>query len=90
MLHNKSLGNETESLNPTAKENTNPNPKTFWWLNPARLYSLYRLLYPKRRIESYSILGTVVSPQKILLLRQAEGESPPHEDLIRVSFRAYA
>ena len=34
----------------------------FWWLN------LIRLLYPKRRIESYSIMGTIVSPNKILLM----------------------
>ena len=39
----------------------------FWWLNLVRLYSLYKILYPKRRIESYSILGTIVSPNKILL-----------------------
>ena len=30
--------------------------------------SLYKILYPKRRIESYSILGTLVSPNKILLI----------------------
>ena len=40
----------------------------FWWLNQVRLYSLYKILYPKRRIYSYSILGTIVSPNKILLL----------------------
>ena len=40
----------------------------FWWLNPVRLYSLYKILYPKRRIESYSIMGTIVSPNKILLI----------------------
>ena len=39
----------------------------FWWLNPVRLYFLYKILYPKKRIESYSILGTIVSPNKILL-----------------------
>ena len=27
-----------------------------------------KLLYPKRRIESYSIMGTIVSPSKILLM----------------------
>ena len=37
----------------------------FWWLSPVRLYSLYNILYPKRRIESYSIIGTIVSPNKI-------------------------
>ena len=41
----------------------------FWWLNLVRLHSSYKLLYPKRRIESYSILGTIVSPNKILLIR---------------------
>ena len=40
----------------------------FWWLNPVRLNFLYRILYPKRRIESYSMLGTTVSPNKILLI----------------------
>ena len=40
-----------------------------WWLNLVRLYSLYQILCPKRRIESYSILGTTVSPNKILLMR---------------------
>ena len=38
-----------------------------WWLNPVRLHSLYKILYPKRRIESYYILGTIVSPKTILL-----------------------
>ena len=36
----------------------------FWWLNLVRLYSLYKILYPKRRIESYSIMGTIVSQKK--------------------------
>ena len=36
-------------------------------LNPERLYSLYEILYPKRKIESYSLLGTIVSPNKMLL-----------------------
>ena len=40
----------------------------FWWLNLVRLYSLCKILYPKRRIESYSIMGTIVSPTKILLM----------------------
>ena len=45
-----------------------PNVSSFfWWLNLARLYSLYKILYPNRRIYSYSILGTIVSPNKILL-----------------------
>ena len=26
------------------------------------------MLYPKRRIESFSIMGTIVSPNKILLI----------------------
>ena len=30
-----------------------------------------KILYPKRRIESYSIMGTIVSPNKILLIRAA-------------------
>ena len=33
-----------------------------------RLYSLSKMLYPKRRIQSYSILGTIVSPNKVLLI----------------------
>ena len=32
------------------------------------LHSLYKILYPKRRIISYSLLGTIVSPYKILLM----------------------
>ena len=32
------------------------------------LYSLYKMLYPKRRIESYSRMGTIVSPNKTLLI----------------------
>ena len=32
----------------------------FWWLNLVRLYPLYKVLYPKRRIQSYSIMGTIV------------------------------
>ena len=40
----------------------------FWWLKLVRLYSLYEILYPKRRIESYSIMGTIVSPDQILLI----------------------
>ena len=39
----------------------------FWWLNLVRLQSSYEILYPKRRIESSSILSTIVSPNKILL-----------------------
>ena len=39
----------------------------FWWLNPVRFYSLYKIRYPKRRIESYSIMGTIVSPNKPLI-----------------------
>ena len=47
------------------------DPKPSWvvffgWLNPVRSYSLNKILYPKRRIESYSIMGTIVSPNKIL------------------------
>ena len=34
----------------------------FWWLNLVRLYSLYKIQYPKRGYIPYSILGTVVSP----------------------------
>ena len=45
-----------------------PLSSVFWWLNRVRLYSLYEILYPERRIESYSIMGTIVSPNKIRLL----------------------
>ena len=31
--------------------------------------SCYKILYPKRRIESYFIMGTIVSPNKKLLTR---------------------
>ena len=40
----------------------------FWWSNLVRLHSLYKILYLKRRLESYSILGTQASPNKILLI----------------------
>ena len=36
--------------------------------NLVRSYTLYKILYPKRRIETY-IMGTIVSPNKILLKR---------------------
>ena len=36
----------------------------FWWLNLVRFYSASKILYPKRRIESYSIFGTIVSPKQ--------------------------
>ena len=39
----------------------------FGWLNLIRFYSLYNILYLKRRIESYSIIGTIIFPNKILL-----------------------
>ena len=39
----------------------------FLVLEPSKVIFLYRMLYPKRRIESYSILGTIVSPNKILV-----------------------
>ena len=39
----------------------------FWWLNPVRLCSLHENTITKRRNESYPILGTIVSPNKILL-----------------------
>ena len=32
------------------------------------IFFIYKILYPKRRIYSYSILGTIVSPNKILLI----------------------
>ena len=35
----------------------------FWWCNLVRLYSLYKIIYPKRRIGSYFIMGTIVSPK---------------------------
>ena len=37
--------------------------ETNGWLNLVRLYSLYKILYPKRRIESYSIMGTIIPPK---------------------------
>ena len=38
----------------------------FLVVKPSKFISLYKILYPKRRIKSYSILGTIVSPNKIL------------------------
>ena len=42
-------------------------------LNLVRLCSLYKnqILYPKRRIQSYSRLGTIVSPNTTLLIWDA-------------------
>ena len=40
----------------------------FWWLKLVRLHALHKILYPKRRIKSYSILGTIVSPSKMLFI----------------------
>ena len=39
----------------------------FLVVKPGKIYSLYRILYPKR-IEPYSATGTIVSPNKILLI----------------------
>ena len=36
-------------------------------VQPSKIKFLISILYPKRRIESYSIMGTIVSPNKILL-----------------------
>ena len=50
--------------------NTEPQPqlgRSHETIPAVRLYSLYEILYPKRRIESYSILGTIVSANQILL-----------------------
>ena len=57
-----------QRLNPHPKSPINsPIEYVFWWLNPERSCSLYEILYPKRRIESYSIMSTTVSRNKILL-----------------------
>ena len=47
-----------------------------FWLNLVRRYSLHKILCPKRRIESYSIMGTIVSPNKILLIYPANCHDP--------------
>ena len=39
----------------------------FGWLDLVRLNSLHKIRYPKRRIESYSIVSIIVSPNKIRL-----------------------
>ena len=36
----------------------------FLWLYPVRLYSLYNILYPKRRIDSYFIMDNSIPPKK--------------------------
>ena len=41
-------------------------------IEPSKIIFLYEILYPKRRIESYSILGTIVSRNKILLTCKAQ------------------
>ena len=37
-------------------------------VEPSEIIFLYKIRYPKRRIESYSIMGTIVSPNKVLLV----------------------
>ena len=39
----------------------------FLVVKPGKIYSLYGILY-RKRIESYSAMGTIVSPNKILLI----------------------
>ena len=34
-------------------------PDVSWW-NPVRFYSSYKILCPKRRMQSYSLLGTII------------------------------
>ena len=51
----------------------------FWGLNLVRLYSLYKILYLKRRIESYSILGTTIL--KILLMWASGVQRVPSESM---------
>ena len=40
----------------------------FLVVEPSEIIFLYKIRYPKRRIESYSIMGTIVSPDKVLLV----------------------
>ena len=39
----------------------------FFVVKPSQIVFLTKILYPKRRIESYCLLGTIVSPNRILL-----------------------
>ena len=39
----------------------------FLVVKPSKIIFLIQNIYPKRRIESHSIMGTIVSPNKILL-----------------------
>ena len=39
----------------------------FWVVQPSKIILLIENTIPKRKIESYSILGTIVSPNEILL-----------------------
>ena len=39
----------------------------FLWLNLIRLYSFFKILYLKRRIEFYRIFGTTVAPNRRIL-----------------------
>ena len=41
--------------------------RVFLVVEPSNIIFLDKILYPKRRIESYSIMGTIVVPNKILL-----------------------
>ena len=40
----------------------------FLVVEPSKIIFLIYITIPKRRIESYSVLGTIVSPNKILLI----------------------
>ena len=71
----------SKNPNPPKSKSKHKRVAFFWWLNLVRLYSLYKILYPKRRIFSYSIMHTIVSPNKILLKRNYIGglrRAPPN------------
>ena len=45
----------------------------FLVVEPRKIIPYIKCYTPKRRIQSYSIMGTIVSPNKILLLWNAQG-----------------
>ena len=59
--------NDPRSTAKTAPPATRHMSSVFLVVKPSKILFLYEILYSKRRIESYSMLGTIVSPNEILL-----------------------
>ena len=44
------LSEADDGMRPEAGQRQHVSRVVFWWLNSVRLYSLYKILYPERRI----------------------------------------